>query len=80
MSPNQLLVVHTSSGNHTPGCVLPSRIARTNADVAVPTDLKDMNFTFVMCNMELLVCTFLKYIHNISILDKAWKILEAIEI
>lgn len=32
----------TSSGNHTPGCVLPSRIAIANAAVAVPTDLKDM--------------------------------------
>lgn len=32
--------VHTSSGNHTPGCELPSRTARTNAAVEYPTDLK----------------------------------------
>lgn len=30
----------TSSGNHTPGCVLPSRTARTNAAVDTPTDLR----------------------------------------
>lgn len=29
-----------SSGNQTPGCVLPSSIAITNEDVAVPTDRK----------------------------------------
>jgi hypothetical protein len=28
-----------SSGNQTPGCVLPSRTAKANAAVAKPTDL-----------------------------------------
>lgn len=30
----------TSSGNQTPGCVLPSRTASANAAVALPTDLE----------------------------------------
>lgn len=39
---SKLFMIHTSSGNQTPGCVLPSRIATANAAVAVPTDLKGM--------------------------------------
>ena len=35
--------IHTSSGNQTPGCVLPSSMARANAATEYPTDLKDMN-------------------------------------
>lgn len=37
---NYSALVHTSSGNQTPGFVLPSRIARANAAVAFPTDLQ----------------------------------------
>jgi len=33
----------TSSGNQTPGWVLPSRTAKANAAVAKPTDLKNSN-------------------------------------
>jgi hypothetical protein len=33
--------LHTSSGNQTPGFVLPSRTARTNAAIAFPTDLEN---------------------------------------
>ena len=31
----------TSSGYQTPGCVLPSRTALTNAEMQMPTDLND---------------------------------------
>lgn len=36
--------VYTSSGNQTPGCVLPSRTARANAAVEFPTDLKEFQY------------------------------------
>ena len=39
------MYIYTSSGNQTPGCVLPSRTASTNAAVAFPTDLQDVSLS-----------------------------------
>lgn len=62
-------ITHTSSGNQTPGCVLPSRIASAKAAVAIPTDLKNVHTAFVITNKNKLYYGFMKVVfpsmHNL---------------
>lgn len=56
---NKMGTMNTSSGYQTPGFVLPSRTAITNAAVAVPAALKDAKVLLKAFNCSYFSHTFL---------------------